>query len=1090
MRQSAFGTNWATGAEQQLYERAVALIESGRPADLATAIELLRQAIGLSDAHGESQLTILFQLGRAFKMRYAAQPSTDAATSDADEAIRCFTDVLNRNPDVPLRIASLTQLGDTQCGRFIQGPRDVRSAEGAVRAFRLALETLLSAYQGALLAHPDHAGVPDTLGFVMTAADLLLHSQGNVGELADILPVVAQVVATVTVKADIRSPAVAACARTQALLLQMISERTDLDVTDELVTAFKRLNAITPPQDPQFRAIRCLLGRFALKRYERTRDAADLDTAVDALRDGTRGTENEPAGAGDFRRLGYALGERVKLAPDPSDLDEAIAAIRVAYRHAGSQADKDWCVEGLCTLLVLRYRVGGHLADLDETIALHTAGQQARPNQPHRAPGASAAAAALQYRAQARDDRSDHQLAHLMRLAGTDTRRERQSRPRAMLRSFFGLPYPQLVHQSEASALPHLLEEIAEQTAWLRTAVNGASGPDRVDLLDELVEALSARSLAAPAADVRDELIMQLRALTECIPERDELHRTAHEAGLGFALHERFKLSGAATDLDEALRWLAQAASADSTPTQFRIVTTMSRGSFAAGAGRWDLAHDAYRQAITLLPRLAARHLDQQDHVRQLVMFRGLASDAAAAAIRCADPSSAVELLEQGRGLLISYALDYRDDLAQVAQVAPALAEDLRRIGDGLAAEADPHAPAEPSPGLGSATDHRRDLARQWDDTVERIRRLPGFADFLRPARMADLVSAARSGPVIVVNVSQLGCDALVMTADGAEVVPLPDLSAKTVNERAAAFHAVAPFAELVPEDPVATHDAQEQLRYTLGWLWDTVAAPVFAHLDARGIIPERVWWVPTGALTLLPLHAAGRTGTSASVLDRTVSSYAPTIRILRSAQQAQDQAPTPAPEHTGRIVAVADAPGLPSLAGAVAEAGRLAEQFPAFDQSLGAAATRSPVLAALGDHDWVHIACHASTYAARPVDSALHLADGPLTVGDVLAIRHARGRVVYLSACQTVLAGPVVADEVIHLGSAFHIAGFPHVVGTLWQVTDGTAAETARLVYDELGPGLTEDQVPWAVHRAALRLRQQYPSLPSRWAAYLHLGP
>jgi CHAT domain-containing protein len=173
-----------------------------------------------------------------------------------------------------------------------------------------------------------------------------------------------------------------------------------------------------------------------------------------------------------------------------------------------------------------------------------------------------------------------------------------------------------------------------------------------------------------------------------------------------------------------------------------------------------------------------------------------------------------------------------------------------------------------------------------------------------------------------------------------------------------------------------------------------------------------------------------------------------------------------------------------------VVEAGRLAEQFPAFDQSLGSAATRSPVLAALGDHDWVHIACHASTYAARPVDSALHLADGPLTVGDVLAIRHARGRVVYLSACQTVLAGPVVADEVIHLGSAFHIAGFRHVVGTLWQVTDGTAAETARLVYDELGPSLTEDQVPWAVHGAALRLRQQYPSLSSRWAAYLHLGP
>ena len=85
-----------------------------------------------------------------------------------------------------------------------------------------------------------------------------------------------------------------------------------------------------------------------------------------------------------------------------------------------------------------------------------------------------------------------------------------------------------------------------------------------------------------------------------------------------------------------------------------------------------------------------------------------------------------------------------------------------------------------------------------------------------------------------------------------------------------------------------------------------------------------------------------------------------------------------------------------------------------------------------------------------------------------------------------------------IHLGSALHTAGFRHVVGTLWRVTDGTAAETARLFYDALHPDLhadldadlDADRAAEALHAAALELRARYPLLPTRWAGYVHIGP
>jgi CHAT domain-containing protein len=82
---------------------------------------------------------------------------------------------------------------------------------------------------------------------------------------------------------------------------------------------------------------------------------------------------------------------------------------------------------------------------------------------------------------------------------------------------------------------------------------------------------------------------------------------------------------------------------------------------------------------------------------------------------------------------------------------------------------------------------------------------------------------------------------------------------------------------------------------------------------------------------------------------------------------------------------------------------------------------------------------------------------------------------------------GHMVADEMIHLGSAFQIAGFRHVVGTLWRVKDSMAARTAALFYEHVGS--SEDHAPQALHLTVRKLRDRYPLMPARWAPYVHLG-
>ena len=82
--------------------------------------------------------------------------------------------------------------------------------------------------------------------------------------------------------------------------------------------------------------------------------------------------------------------------------------------------------------------------------------------------------------------------------------------------------------------------------------------------------------------------------------------------------------------------------------------------------------------------------------------------------------------------------------------------------------------------------------------------------------------------------------------------------------------------------------------------------------------------------------------------------------------------------------------------------------------------------------------------------------------------------------------------DEAIHLTSACQLAGFPHVVGTLWEINDAVSAEVAAMFYAGLRTedgSLDTSRAARALHGAVRLLREQYPGTPSMWAAYIHAG-
>lgn len=157
-------------------------------------------------------------------------------------------------------------------------------------------------------------------------------------------------------------------------------------------------------------------------------------------------------------------------------------------------------------------------------------------------------------------------------------------------------------------------------------------------------------------------------------------------------------------------------------------------------------------------------------------------------------------------------------------------------------------------------------------------------------------------------------------------------------------------------------------------------------------------------------------------------------------------------------------------------------------------APTKAAVLDALPGCPIAHFACHAAADASDPSASRLFLhdhLDDPLTVAGLTLLRLDTARLVYLSACQTALGhSEDLLDEAIHLASAFQLAGYPHVIATLWEVNDRVAATAADLFYGRLrGPDgrLDVDRAADALHHTVRDLRDRYQVVPGVWAAYLH---
>ena len=1036
---------------------------TGAVEDLDAAIEVGQQAVRATPADHPSRAGFLSNLGTALWARF----ERTAAVADLDAAIAAGQQAVQATPaDHPSRAMYLLNLGTALLTRF--------ERTGAVADLDAAIEAGQQAVQGTPADHPNRSGYLSNLG---TALEARFERAGAAGDLDAAIAILREAVQATPADHPDRAGRLSNLGSALQARFERAGAGADLDAA---IDAGQQAVQATPADHPSRAGYLSNLGTALRTKFQRTGAVADLDAAIQAGQQAVQASPaDHPSRAMYLSNLGTALLTRFQHTAAARDLDAAIQVEQQAVQATpGDHPDRAGRLSNLGNSLWARFERVGATEDLDAAV---DAGQQAVQATP-----------------------ADHpSRAMYLSNLGNSLRTRFQS----------------------TGAIGDL--DAAIQAGQQAVQATPADHPSRAMYLSNLGNSLRTRFQSTGAIGDLDAAIQAEQRAVQVTPA-DYPIRAVILSNLGNSLRARFQRTGAAEDLDAAFQSYAEAATLDVAAASARIDAGRAAALLVAKTDPGTAA-SLLEMAVLLLPEVAPRSLERGDQQYAVGRFAGLASDAAALALSDPAvpapqrPARALRLLEAARGVLLSQALSTRGDLSELRQRHPELAERFIELRDwldqpSLVVDTDlGHLPGDRTvDALQRATRDRRQADAEFTQLLAHVRGLEGFGTFALPPSIGQLEAQAEQGPVVILNVSAYRSDAILLTSGGITSQPLPDLDPDTVTNQVIAFYEALDTIA-ASQSPFDRVNAQKTIRQILAQLWDNAARPVLDALGyrERPLAEEswpRLWWVPGGLLSLLPVHAAGYHTTPPdpghrTVMDLVISSYTPTVGALAHARAAH---PAAALGMTMKslIIAMPTTPDMPDgadLAHVPAEAKMLEERLPnptvlseplSTDDTARQLATKAAVLSELPGRAIAHFACHGYTDPADPSQSRLLLHDHrhyPLTVAALASVTLDHAQLAYLSACNTARAtDPRLLDEAIHLATAFQLAGFPHVVGTLWEINDASAVEITDTFYAAMtNPDGTLDphRAARALHHATRAQRDRWPAVPYLWASHIHAG-
>jgi CHAT domain-containing protein len=541
--------------------------------------------------------------------------------------------------------------------------------------------------------------------------------------------------------------------------------------------------------------------------------------------------------------------------------------------------------------------------------------------------------------------------------------------------------------------------------------------------------------------------------------------------------------------------------------------TARNLGNLYSEQQRWQEATPIYQKALHAAEVLYQSANLLESKTVELTETADLPRRAAYVLAHSGNLQSAALILEQGcaRGLSETLERD-RSDLTRLQRTNPALFNQYQDITSQLHNLETQQRARMTSKERDSLTPEAFrteavQLRQILTETIEQIRQVEGYTDFLAQPDFADIQQAVRPDvPLVYLVPTPQGSLALIVTQER-----IAELWLDEVTE--------ADLMDLLSNVWFSAYD-QSQTNYQ-GWLeaidqvthqlWQPLMAPLIDHLKQHSF--QQATLIPTGYLSLLPLHAAWvddptKTTGKRYALDEICFTYAPNARSINAATAIAQQVGAES------ILAI-DNPrnDLPNSSREVAAA---IASFPQHQVLQHEAATIASVLDALPHCNILHLSCHGTANLNEPLASGLLMSDGLLTLRPLLdlRLREQEGiRLAVLSACETGLVGTELADEAIGLPTGLLQAGVAGVVASLWSVADISTMMLLTHFYDlwrkgglEPAEALRQAQ-QWVrdttsqqkakyfeetnpdIFQSLILLDPDYFAHPFHWAAFTYMG-
>ena len=490
--------------------------------------------------------------------------------------------------------------------------------------------------------------------------------------------------------------------------------------------------------------------------------------------------------------------------------------------------------------------------------------------------------------------------------------------------------------------------------------------------------------------------------------------------------------------------------------------TARSLANLYSDQQRWPEAVGIYDQAVEASEILyqSATLLDSK--AASLSETADLPRRAAYAFARTGDLPKAILTLEQGRARGLSESLDRdRANLTELQSTNPNLYDQYQNTTSELRTleiqQRNNSITPEELRNLGPKL--RSDL----EETINQIRQVSGYENFLSPIKWENIQQAVTiDRPLVYLVTTPNGGMVLTVTVDAVtqccesriEVLWLNDLKEETLRE---ILYGPADEKKLsrylgayqdFRNDSKANYQAWcEEIDTTTNQLWDLLMGPIVQQLKAKGF--DRATLIPTGFLSLLPLHAAWTPDSSKPTgkryaIDDIHFTYTPNAKSLTEARAIADR------PFTDSILAI-DNPRQ-DLPNSQREIDCAIDSFSDRTVLRHDNATIDAVKSGLAKAAIVHFSCHGTANFNEPLNSGLLMSDGLLTLKDLLALNLAQDsgiRLAILSACETGLPGLDNIDEVVSLPIGLLQAGVAGVIASLWSVSDLSTMLLLTKFYD-----------------------------------------